>query len=143
MSKRNDITNNIVAILQDAVDPKPILVTRETIEPEKLSRAQFPAVVVKSGDETRTEFTMLGSTGSRRAVFNVICDCYVTGTDIDRQRNDIAERVEEALEADRSRDGYALDTRLVELAVDEAIDTRFGLISLTFEVDYIYTRGEA
>lgn len=143
MSLRNDITNNIVAVLTDANDPKPVYVTRETIEPEKLSRAQFPAVVVRSGDETRTEFTLQGSAGSRRSILNIICDCYVTGTDLDRQRNDIAERVEEALEADRSRDGYALDTRLVELAVDEAIDTRFGLISLTFEVDYIYTRGNA
>ena len=143
MSKRNDITNNIVALLTDANDPKPVFVTRETIEPEKLSRAQFPAVVVRSGDETRTEFTMQGPSGNRRATLNVICDCYVTGTDIDRQRNDVAERIEEILEVDRSRDGVALDTRLVELSVDEAIDTRFGLITLTFEVDYIYTRGEA
>jgi len=143
MSKRNDITNNIVTILTDSSDPKPAFVTREVIEVEKLSRAQFPAVVVRSGDETRTEFTMESILGERRSIFNVICDCYVTGTDIDRQRNDIAERVEEALVADRSRGGNALDTRLTELAVDEAIDTRFGLISLTFEVEYIYTRGAA
>jgi len=143
MSKRNDITNNIVTVLTDSSDPKPSYVTREVIEVEKLARAQFPAVVVKSGDETRTEFTMGSPAGSRRAIFNVICDCYVTGTDIDRQRNDIAERVEEALVADITRGGNALDTRLTELAIDEAIDTRFGLISLTFEVDYIYTRGAA
>ena len=143
MSLRNDITNNIVAVLTDANDPKPVYVTRETIEPEKLSRAQFPAVVVRSGDETRRELTLQGSSGSRISTMNVICDAYVIGTDIDRQRNDIAERIEEALEVDRSRDGKALDTRLVELAIDEAIDTRFGLITLTFEVDYIYTRGNA
>ena len=143
MSKRNDITNNIVDVLTDSNDPKPVFVTREVIEVEKLGRTQFPAVVVKSGDESRTEFTMQGSSGSRRSIFNVICDCYVTGTDIDRQRNDIAERVEEALEADRSRGGHALDTRLTELAIDEAIDTRFGLITLTFEVEYIYQRGVA
>ena len=143
MSKRNDITNNIVELLTDSNDPKPVFVTREVIEVEKLGRTQFPAVVVKSGDETRTEFTMQSSSGERRSIFNVICDCYVTGTDIDRQRNDIAERVEEVLEVDRSRGGNALDTRLTELAVDEAIDTRFGLITLTFEVEYIYTRGEA
>jgi regulator of RNase E activity RraB len=143
MSKRNDITNNIVELLTDSNDPKPVYVTREVIEVEKLARAQFPAVVVKSGDETRTEFTMQGSSGERRSIFNVICDCYVTGTDLDRQRNDIAERIEEVLEVDRSRGGNALDTRLTELAIDEAIDTRFGLITLTFEVEYIYTRGEA
>ena len=143
MSKRNDITSNIVEILTDSNDPKPVYVTREVIEVEKLARAQFPAVVVKSGDEVRTEFTMQSILGERRSIFNVVCDCYVTGTDLDRQRNDIAERVEEALAADRSRGGNALDTRLAELVVDEEIDTRFGLITLTFEVEYIYTRGEA
>lgn len=143
MSVRNDITNNIVAVLTDSNDPKPIYVTRETIDLENLARQQFPAVVVRSGDETRTEFTMLNSNGSRRSVFNVICQCYVTGTNIDLQRNDICERVEEALEQDRSRNGVALDTRLTEVAVDEAIDQRFGLITLTFEVEYIYQRGVA
>ena len=67
----------------------------------------------------------------------------MTGTNIDLQRNDVAERVEEALEADRTRGGVAHDTRLTELAVDEAIDQRFGLITLNFEVEYIYTRGVA
>ena len=143
MSVRNDITNNIVDILTDANDPKPIYVTRESIDLENLARQQFPAVVVRSGDETRTEFTMYGETGTRRSIFNVICLCYVTGNNIDLQRNDIAERVEEALEADRTRGGVAVDTRLTELAVDEAIDQRFGLITLNFEVEYIYTRGVA
>lgn len=144
MSKRNDITNNIVDVLTDSNDPKPVFVTREVIDDlNKLGRTQFPAVVVKTGDESRTEFTMQGSSGDRRSVLNIICDCYVTGTDLDRQRNDIAERVEEALEADRTRDGHALDTRLTELAIDEAIDTRYGLITLTFEVEYIYQRGVA
>ena len=143
MSVRNDITNNIVAVLTDSNDPKPIFVTRETIDLENLGRQQFPAVVVRSGDETRTEFTMLNSNGSRRSVFNVICQCYVTGTNIDLQRNDICERVEEALEQDRTRNGVALDTRLTEVSVDEAIDQRFGLITLTFEVEYIYQRGVA
>ena len=51
------------------------------------------------------------------------------------------ERVEEALETDRTRDGVASDTRLVEVAIDGAIDKRFGLATLTFEVEYYYTRG--
>tara|TARA_R110000772_G_scaffold155797_1_gene266864 strand:+ start:373 stop:804 length:432 start_codon:yes stop_codon:yes gene_type:complete len=143
MSKRNNITNNVVQILTDSNDPKPVYVTREVIDVEKLARAQFPAVVVRSGDESRTEFTMQGPLGSRRSIFDVICDCYVTGTDLDRQRNDIAERVEEALVADITRGGFAIDTRLSDLTVDQEIDTRFGLITLTFEVEYIYTRGAA
>jgi regulator of RNase E activity RraB len=143
MSIRNDITQNIVDILGDANDPKPIYVTRESIDLENLARQQFPAVVVRSGDETRESFTMDGPNGFRRSVFNVLCQCYVTGTNIDLQRNDIAERVEEALVADLTRGGVAFDTRLTELAVDEAIDQRYGLITLNFEVEYHYQRGVA
>tara|TARA_Y100000114_G_scaffold148181_1_gene160848 strand:- start:1020 stop:1448 length:429 start_codon:yes stop_codon:yes gene_type:complete len=142
MSKRNDITNNIVAVLKDTTDPKPIFVTREIIDPNELARTQFPAVVVVTGDETRSESTMSAS-NSRRSVMNIICRCFVTGTEIDRLRNDIIERVEEALEVDRTRDGNAEDTRLVEVAVDEAVDKRFGLATMTFEVEYTYTRGAA
>ena len=141
MSIRNDITVNIVDVLGDSNDPKPIYVTRDSIDLENLSRQQFPAVVVRSGDETRTEFTMATS-NQRNSIFNVQCLCYVTGNNIDLQRNDIAERVEEVLEADRTRGGVAYDTRLTDLAVDE-IDQRFGLITLNFEVEYQYTRGEA
>lgn len=143
MSIRNDITNNIVAVLKDTTDPKPIFVTRETIDPSELARSQFPAVVVVTGDETRRESTMLESIGTRNSVLNIICQCYVTGTNIDLQRNDIIERVEEALEVDRTRNGVASDTRLAEVAIDEAIDKRFGLATMTFEVEYFYTRGAA
>jgi hypothetical protein len=143
MSIRNDIAQNIVDILGDANDPKPIYVTRESIDLDNLARQQFPAVVVRTTDETRSELTMLGDVGSRFAVMNVVCECYVTGTNIDLQRNDIAERVEEALVADLTRGGVAKNTKLIELTVDQAIDKRFGLISLTFEVEYIYTRGAA
>jgi regulator of RNase E activity RraB len=143
MSIRNDITNNIVEILSDTTDPKPIFVTRDPIVLEDLSRQQFPAVVVTTGDEVRNEFTLQGANGQRQSVLNVICQCYVTGSQIDEQRNDICERVEEALEADRGRDGVALDTKLVNVAVDYEIDKRFGLITLTFEIHYIYTRGAA
>ena len=143
MSIRNDITNNIVSVLTDTTDPKPIFVTRETIELEDLGRQQFPAVVVVTADETRRESTMLEQIGTRNSILNIICQCYVTGTNIDLQRNDIVERVEEALEADRTRGGVASDTRLVEVAIDSAIDKRFGLATMTFEVEYYYTRGAA
>ena len=86
---------------------------------------------------------MLGNVGSRFSTMNVVCECYVTGTNIDHERNEIAERVEEALVADLTRGGVAKNTKLIELSVDEDIDKRFGLISLTFDIEYIYTRGAA
>jgi len=143
MSIRNSIAENIVETLTDTNDPKPIYVTRESIDLENLSRAQFPSIVVRTSDEVRSELTMLGSSGSRFSTMNVVCECYVTGTNIDHQRNEVAERVEEALVADLTRGGVAKNTKLVELTVDQGIDKRFGLISLTFDIEYIYTRGAA
>ena len=143
MSIRNDIAENIVETLTDTNDPKPIYVTRESIDLENLSRAQFPSIVVRTSDEVRSELTMLGNSGSRFSTMNVVCECYVTGTNIDHQRNEVAERVEEALVADLTRGGVAKNTKLVELTVDQDIDKRFGLISLTFDIEYIYTRGAA
>lgn len=143
MSIRNDIADNIVAILTDTNDPKPIYVTRESVDVEELARTQFPAVVVRTTDESRSELTMLGETGTRFSTMNVECECYVTGTNIDLQRNNIAERVEEALNTDLTRGGVAKNTKLVQLTVDQEIDKRFGKITLQFEVEYIYTRGAA
>jgi hypothetical protein len=143
MSIRNSIAENIVETLTDTNDPKPIYVTRESIDLENLSRAQFPSIVVRTSDEVRSELTMLGNSGSRFSTMNVVCECYVTGTNIDHQRNEVAERVEEALVADLTRGGVAKNTKLVELTVDQDIDKRFGLISLTFDIEYIYTRGAA
>lgn len=143
MSIRNDITQNIVDLLTDSNDPKPIYVTRETLDLENLSRQQFPAILVRSGDEIREESTMQQPAGLRRSIFNVICECYVTGSEIDLQRNDIVERVEEVLEADRTRGGVAVDTRLTEVTVNQEIDQRYGQVNLNFEVEYIYTRGAA
>jgi len=143
MSIRNSIAENIVETLTDTNDPKPIYVTRESIDLENLSRAQFPSIVVRTSDEVRSELTMLGNSGSRFSTMNVVCECYVTGTNIDHQRNEVAERVEEALVADLTRGGVAKNTKLVELTVDQGIDKRFGLISLTFDIEYIYTRGAA
>jgi len=143
MSVRNDIADNIVAVLTDANDPKPIYATRESIDLDDLARSQFPAIVVRTTDEDREELTMLGESGTRFAVMNVECECYVTGNNIDLQRNDIAERVEEALAIDLTRGGVAKNTKLLNLTVDQDIDKRFGKITLTFAVEYIYTRGAA
>ena len=99
--------------------------------------------MVRSGDEIREESTMQQPAGLRRSIFNVICECYVTGSEIDLQRNNIIERVEEVLEADRTRGGVAVDTRLSEVTVNQEIDQRYGQVNLNFEVEYIYTRGAA
>jgi hypothetical protein len=143
MSIRNDIADNIVDVLRDSTDPKPIYVTRESIDLDELARTQFPAVVVRTTDEDRNELTMLGETGTRFSTMNVECECYVIGANIDEGRNNIAERVEEQLNIDLTRGGVAKNTKLITLTVDQDIDKRYGKITLTFAIEYIYTRGAA
>ena len=53
MSNRNDLADNIVEVLQDIREPRPVLVTREPFDVEKLAITQFPAILVQTNNETR------------------------------------------------------------------------------------------
>lgn len=141
MSKRELIAKNIVEVLKDARDPKPTFVTRETLDVENLSRAQYPAIFVTTDTEDRRELSLTGSAGSRIATITYNIDCYVSGSHVDTLRNDIVERVEEALEADRSRDSNAIDTQVVAVNVNNDIEPPAGLVTVVVEVLYQYTRG--
>ncbi len=141
MSKRELIAKNIVEVLKDARDPKPTYVTRETLDVENLSRAQYPAIFVTTDTEERSELSLAGSLGSRISTVRYNIDCYVTGSNLDTQRNDIVERVEEALEADRTRDAQAIDTQVVSIIVNNDIEPPVGVVTVVVEVLYQYTRG--
>ena len=68
MSLRNDIANNIVEVLKDIADPRPVLVTREPFDVEKLAITQFPAILIQSGSEERDTETM--GAGVRRGTIS-------------------------------------------------------------------------
>ena len=101
MSIREDIANNIVDVLKDMSDPKPILVTREYFEVEKLAITQFPAIYIQTLNETRTDVTM--RTNRRQGFLTLVLRVFVRGVELDRLRNDIVERIEETLDSDRRR----------------------------------------
>lgn len=140
-SKRELIALNILDVLGDMRDPKPVVVTRETIDHENLARSQYPAIFVTTENETREPFTLLGSSGSRFSSIFYNITCYVTGANLDRQRNDIIERVEETLVADVTRGGSALDTQVIEVLVNNDREPPEGEVTLTVRVDYQYQRG--
>lgn len=139
MSLRNDIADNIVKTLKELTDPRPILVTREPFDVEKLAITQFPAVFIFSGNEERedTDFAF------RSGTINYSVRCFVRGaTELDRQKNDLIEAVSEALEVDRRR-GTG-NPGVVTLVSDiEVIDRLPPLaeVIITVSVRYRYRKG--
>ena len=142
MSVRENIANNLVATLQAVKTPVDIkYVTREPFDFTKLSSAQFPAILVRSADEDREDSSIGGSITQRMATINYEFICYVKGSVIDTDRNNLIEAIEEGLDVDRLRGGYALDTQITRVEIDEGSIDPVGGVIMTIRVLYQYTRG--
>jgi len=144
MSVRENIANNIVSTLQSVTSPISIrYVTREPFAFDKLSNAQYPAVLVRSAGEDREDSSIGGSITQRMANINYELVCFVKGSAIDTARNQIIEAIEEGLDVDRLRDGNALDTQIINIEIDEGSIDPIGGVIITVRVLYQYTRGTA
>ena len=142
MSVRESIAANIITTLQDVVAPVRIsYVTREPFQFDKLSNAQYPAVLVRTADENREDSTIGGSIGKRIATINYELVCFVKAGLIDQARNNIIETIEEGLDVDRTRGGLAKDTQITQVEIDEGSIDPIGGVILTVRVMYEYTRG--
>ena len=142
MSIREQIAVDLVDTLEQIAKPVKVkYVTREPFDFEKLSNAQFPAILVQSADEDRNDDTVGGSLSNRMATINYQLVCYVKGKEIDTARNDIIEAVEESLDVDRTRGDVALDTQIISIETDEGSIAPIGGVILTLRVLYKYQRG--
>ncbi len=142
MSLREDIVTNIVTTLQEIVDLKPALVTREPFDVEKLAITQFPAILINSTNEERTTETMRA--GIRQGTIVYTVRGFVRGNEIDKKRNDLVEAIEEALDSDRNRgqaSSVVQDTQIASIAVIDRLPP-LGEVVLTINVRYIFTRGQ-
>tara|TARA_R100001440_G_C2487504_1_gene114452 strand:+ start:146 stop:589 length:444 start_codon:yes stop_codon:yes gene_type:complete len=147
MSKRENIVADIITKLDAVSSPiEFIKITREPFDPQELSDAQFPALFVVSGDETR-ELSSLGAVGSgkRTGTIDFVLTCFVKGTDsnLDTKRNQVAEVVEETLDNDITRNGNALNTEIVEISTDEGEFQPYGAVRIVVRVLYDFVRGTA
>jgi len=147
MSKRENIANDIISKLDAVTSPIEFKkITREPFEVEELSDAQFPAMFVQSGDETR-EVASIGGTGSGTYTgsidFLIVAFGKGTTTNIDTVRNQIIEVVEETLDNDITRNGNAIDTQITEASSDEGTIYPYGGVKITVRVIYEFTRGSA
>lgn len=143
MSIREHITNNIINTLKNADNPRFGLVSRDMVVLDKLSRQQFPALYVETSDEERRNITMAGPfAGYREATLSIRIIGWVSGAELDRQRNELISNVENTLNIDITRDGYALNTQLIEITSD-FIQDNYAKTEMIVEVYYKYQQGQA
>ena len=138
MSIREDIAANLVTTLAKIVTPTSVkYVTREPFDFDRLSNAQYPAILVRSADEVKEDATMT----TRSGTINYELVCFVKGKLLDEARNNIIESVEEGLEVDRTLGNKAVDTQVVSVEVDEGSIAPIGGVIITVRVLYYYVRG--
>ena len=139
MSKRESIASNLVNTLQAVTQIKKV--TREPFDFQKLSNAQFPAVLIQTASESRSDITIGDSSITREGSIDYLIVGYTKGVSIDTARNQLVEYIEEALDADRTRGGHALDTQIVSVETDEGSIDPIGGVLVTVRVLYNFTRG--
>tara|TARA_Y100001963_G_scaffold69693_1_gene97029 strand:- start:68 stop:514 length:447 start_codon:yes stop_codon:yes gene_type:complete len=146
MAVREDIAKNIVQVLQGITDPAVVLVSRNPINTTDLSIAQYPAIIVRTSEEERSDESM---GGDRMAFINYTIEGYVraessstvSNNSIDEQKNKLIEGIEEALEVDRTRNSLALNSYVSNVVSDDASLYPLGKVDITYTVQYKYTRG--
>ncbi len=138
MSIRETVIENIVDVLKDMNDPKPVLVSREPFDVEKLAITQFPAILVQSGTETRLDTAM----GKRQGVINYQIRAFIRGTELDKKKNEIVERIEETLDTDRLRGTgtTSMNTQVVSITPVDRL-APLGEVTIGVEVFYKFARG--
>ena len=146
MSVREDIAKDIVQVLQGITNPAVVLVSRNPINTTDLSIAQYPAIIVRTSEEDRSDESM---GGARLSLINYTIEAYVraesstrtSNNNIDTQKNDMVEAIEEALEVDRTRNNLALNSFVSNVVSDDAGIYPIGRVDITYTVQYKYTRG--
>jgi hypothetical protein len=144
MSKREDIASNIISVLTAVTSPITLKkITREPFSVDELSEQQYPAIYIQSGNEIRSDETMSSSTITRQAQADFVIVGFVKGTtsNIDTKRNELITTIETTLNNDRTRNGYAKNTQVVEISTDEGILFPIGGIRMVVRVIYHYTSG--
>lgn len=139
MSKREDIAANIITVLDAMSTPELKKITREPFDPDDLSDQQLPAAWIATSEEDRTDTTMDSTT--RFGTINFIIVGFVKGSSIDTSRNALIEGIEEALDADRTRGGYAKNTETIFIETDDGVLFPMGAVRVTVQVTYDFTQG--
>ena len=143
MSARENIAKNIVEQLVNMKDPGVNHVSREKFDIQKLAITQFPAILVVTANEEREDL----STDTRVGLITYELRCYVRGSQIDTQINELVERIEETIEVSRNRDLTLAATNIHNVSSQvvsiEKIDRELplGEAICNVNVRYTYKKG--
>jgi hypothetical protein len=145
MSKRELIAQNLADTLKNQQVVRLGTVTRDPgIEVADLAATAFPAVLILAGNESRESITQGGSNATRECTLEVVITVWTSSNNrVDTQLNSLIESIEELIEVDATRGGNALDTQLRNIAILGAESAPRQRVELTFEIQYLYTKGNA
>ena len=90
-SYRENIAKNIVSELKEIKSVR--FVTRDVFEPDELSDAQVPAILVQSGSESKADNTLT----TRQGIIEYILTGFVKGKFLDSARNKLLDDIETKL----------------------------------------------
>ena len=135
-SYRENIAKNIVSELRELKSVR--FVTRDVFEPNELSDAQVPAILVLSGSERKSDITK----SSRQGIIEFILTGFVKGKYLDTARNKLLDDIETKLYEDTKRNGYATDTVITEVNTDEGATFPLGAVQIIVQVEYIHPKGD-
>jgi hypothetical protein len=142
---REQIADNIIAVLKDMRDPQPVLVTREPFNVAEIAITQFPAILITPQVEERETITMgMTGVGRRLGTIDYQIRGYVRGTELDRKRNDLIERIEEILDSDRYHQLKAqgvIDSQVITIEIVDRLPP-LAEFTITFRVRYNYLRTQ-
>lgn len=136
-SYRENIAKDLVKVIKSIKSVK--FVTRDVFEPDEVSDAQIPAVLIQSGSELKSDITM---GYQREGTVEYILTGLVKGKYLDSARNKLLDEIEEKLYEDVSRGGYAIDTLVTEVNTDEGVLFPLGAIQIVVRIKYIHQYGD-
>lgn len=142
MSIREDLAKNIVEVLTEIDNPRPVLVTREPFNVEELAITQFPAILVQVGQEDRELITM-GGTGRKQGTIRFVLRGFVRGAELDSKRNQLIEAIDEILDSDRYREktkSVVMNSAVTSIEIVERQPPLAELV-MNFDVTYNYVMG--
>lgn len=141
---RQQISENIVTVLGEITDPRLALITREPFNVAEIAITQFPAALITATVEERETITMgAPGAGRRSGTIDYVIRGFVRGNDLDRQRNDLIESIEESLDSDRYRDltpSVVIDSQVRRIEIQERQPPLAEFV-IEFQVRYNYLRA--
>jgi len=138
-SYRENIAKDLVSTLRSIKSVK--FVSREIFEIDELSDAQFPAILIQTGSELKTDET-ISLDQNRLGTIEYVLTGFVKGKYLDTARNKLTDEIETALYVDLTRGGYSIDTNVTEINTDEGVLFPLGAIQMVVRVEYYHQSGD-